>query len=169
MRWSPAPRSTPDDSSPPVPWRNSPTSPPGERPIEALEPSPNGPATSVLHQLPLGGESLDAYEGSPRLVRASGEEPFDTVAEGQPAVEFPEPGEVVWCDGAGVTCRRWNWRQGRRTRLEAESRSAVFILDVLDPMTDTELHAAAEELIGHLHRFGPDVQISQRLLPRLAG
>lgn len=139
------------------------------RPIEALEPSPNGPATSVLHQLPLGGESLDAYEGSPRLVRASGEEPFDTVAEGQPAVEFPEPGEVVWCDGAGVTCRRWNWRQGRRTRLEAESRSAVFILDVLDPMTDTELHAAAEELIGHLHRFGPDVQISQRLLPRLAG
>src|SRR6476619_3389923 len=35
-------------------------------------------AISVLHQVPLGGEDLDRYAGAPRLVRASGDEAFDT-------------------------------------------------------------------------------------------
>ena len=63
-------------------------------------------AVSVLHQLPLGGEDLNCYAGSPRLARATGAEPFDTTAEGAPVVEHPDVGEVVWCDDAGVTCRR---------------------------------------------------------------
>ena len=39
-------------------------------------------AVSVLHQLPLGGEDLTRYAGPPRLFRATGAEPFDTVADG---------------------------------------------------------------------------------------
>jgi hypothetical protein len=39
-----------------------------------------------------------------------GEEPFDAVANGETVAEYPEAGEVVWRDDAGVTCRRWNWR-----------------------------------------------------------
>ena len=97
-------------------------------------------AVSVLHQLPLGGEDLSRYVGPPRLVRATGAEPFDTAAEGESVVEHPEPGEVVWCDNAGVTCRRWNWRQARRTQLRRTPRTALFILDALDPLTE---HAAA--------------------------
>ena len=71
-------------------------------------------AVSVLHQIPLGGEDLTRYAGPPRLIRATGDEPFDTVADGVAVTEHPDPGEVVWCDDAGVTCRRWNWRQARR-------------------------------------------------------
>lgn len=48
-------------------------------------------------------------------------------------VEHPEIGEVVWRDDAGVTCRRWNWRQGRRTALTEESTTALFIIDALAP------------------------------------
>src|SRR5580704_3978847 len=65
-------------------------------------------AVSVLHQVPVGGEDLTRYVGPPRLVRATGTEPFDTVADGDAVIEHPDPGEVVWCDDAGVTCRRWN-------------------------------------------------------------
>ncbi len=107
-------------------------------------------AVSVLHQVPLGGEDLHRYAGAPRLVRATGEEPFDTVAEGQDVVEHPEPGEVVWRDDVGVTCRRWNWRQGRRTQLHDGTTSAIFFLDALAPMDDDALHAAADELVAHL-------------------
>ena len=78
-------------------------------------------AVSVLHQIPLGGEDLTRYSGAPRLFRATGAEPFDTVAGGEAVVEHPEPGEVVWCDEAGVTCRRWNWRQARRTQLREDT------------------------------------------------
>jgi len=121
-------------------------------------------AVSVLHQIPLGGEDLTRYTGPPRLLRAAGWETFDTVAEGGSVTEHPDPGEVVWCDDMGVTCRRWNWRQAQRTQLTKETTSALFILDALDPMTDEALAAAAEELVAHLTRFGPDVRAIHRVI-----
>ncbi|CAH0201324.1 hypothetical protein SRABI83_01913 [Arthrobacter sp. Bi83] len=123
-------------------------------------------AVSVLHQVPLGGEDLEGYAGAPRLIRATGSELFDTIAGGAAMVEHPEPGEVVWCDDDGVTCRRWNWRQGRRTQLRDETTAAFFILDALEPITYEALDAAAENLAARLERLGPDVRIARR---RLAG
>jgi DNA/RNA-binding domain of Phe-tRNA-synthetase-like protein len=121
-------------------------------------------AISVLHQIPVGGEDLTRYAGSPRLVRATGTEPFDTVADGSAVTEHPDPGEVVWCDDAGVTCRRWNWRQARRTQLTDGTTTALFILDALGPVTDEALHAAADDLTAHLTQLGPDVRAARRLL-----
>lgn len=121
-------------------------------------------AISVTHQIPLGGEDLDRYQGPPRLLRATGTETFDTAAGGEPVVEHPDAGEVVWCDDAGVTCRRWNWRQARRTQLCDATTTAIFILDALDPLTDDRLQAAADELEEHLTGLGPDVVTVRRLL-----
>ena len=121
-------------------------------------------AVSVLHQVPLGGEDLSRYRGAPRLARATGAEAFDTTAAGEPVIEHPEPGEVVWCDDAGVTCRRWNWRQGRRTGLTEDTTTALFVLDALAPLTEEALHAAVEDLAARLARLGPEVRITHRLL-----
>jgi DNA/RNA-binding domain of Phe-tRNA-synthetase-like protein len=121
-------------------------------------------AVSVLHQVPLGGEDLDRYDGSPRLLRATGQERFDTTAGGEDAVEHPDAGEVVWCDDAGVTCRRWNWRQAKRTQLNDGTGAALFVLDALEPCSDSALGAAADDLVGHLRQLGPDVRVARRLL-----
>jgi len=121
-------------------------------------------AISVLHQVPLGGEDLTRYVGAPRLVRATGKETFDTVADGAAVAEHPDPGEVIWCDGAGVTCRRWNWRQGRRTQLRDDTTTALFIMDALGPMSDRALQAAADDLAARLTHLGPDVAVSQRVV-----
>lgn len=121
-------------------------------------------AVSVLHQIPVGGEDLDRYAGAPHLIRATGSEPFDTTADGVEVIEHPGVGEVVWCDEAGVTCRRWNWRQARRTQLTSETTTALFILDALEPMTDAALTAATDDLVSHLSEVGPDVTTSRRLL-----
>ncbi|MGY2876063.1 DNA/RNA-binding domain of Phe-tRNA-synthetase-like protein [Marmoricola sp. URHA0025 HA25] len=120
-------------------------------------------AVSILHKVPLGGEDLAAYEGPPHLIRATGREPFDTMGDGVEIVEHPEPGEVVWCDDAGVTCRRWNWRQGRRTRLSDATTAALFIIDALAPLTDEQLLAAAADLVSHLRSIAPDLRSAQRL------
>ena len=121
-------------------------------------------AVSVLHQIPLGGEDLTRYAGPPRLVRATGDEPFGTVADGLVVTEHPDPGEMVWCDDAGVTCRRWNWRQARRTQLRDDTTAALFILDALDPVTGQELHAAADDLVARLTGLGPGVRAARRLI-----
>ena len=121
-------------------------------------------AVSVLHQVPVGGEDLTRYTGAPRLIRAVGDEPFDTAADGVAVIEHPDPGEVVWCDDAGVTCRRWNWRQARRTQLREDTTAALFILDALDPVTAQALHAAADDLAARLARLGPAVRAARRLI-----
>lgn len=123
-------------------------------------------AISVLHQIPVGGEDLSRYSGPPRLKLATGTEPFDTISDGTFVTEHPEPDEVVWCDDAGVTCRRWNWRQGRRTQLSAGTTTALFILDALAPLTDAQLQAAGSDLENHLLRLGPDVRTIRRLITR---
>lgn len=64
----------------------------------------------------------------------------------------------------GVTCRRWNWRQGRRTQLRQDTTTALFIFDALDPVTDPALHAAADDLADQLTRLGPDVGIARRTI-----
>ncbi len=119
-------------------------------------------AVSVLHEIPLGGEDLTRYSGAPRLVRATGAEPFDTVAGGIAVTEHPDPGEVVWRDDAGVTCRRWNWRQARRTQLSDDTTAALFILDALGPVAGAALHAAAGDMAAHLARLGPGVRVARR-------
>ncbi|HEY3650260.1 MAG TPA: phenylalanine--tRNA ligase beta subunit-related protein [Streptosporangiaceae bacterium] len=121
-------------------------------------------AVSVLHQIPVGGEDLTRYTGAPRLIRAAGDEPFDTTADGVAVIEHPDPGEVVWCDDAGVTCRRWNWRQARRTQLRDDTTTALFILDALDPLTGEALHAAADDLTARLVRLGPAVRAARHLI-----
>ncbi|MEV6836261.1 phenylalanine--tRNA ligase beta subunit-related protein [Streptomyces sp. NPDC051133] len=119
-------------------------------------------AISVAHLVPVGGEDLDRIRGGMRLVRATGEEDFVTVAQGAEAVEHPEAGEVVWCDDAGVTCRRWNWRQGPRTRLTEETVSGLFLLETLAPMPVAEAETAGAELAELLEKFSPGARIEVR-------
>ena len=89
-------------------------------------------AISMQCVVPIGGEDLDRYEGPARLVLAGGDEPFHTSANGEPVVDRPEAGEPVWVDDAGVTCRRWNWRQTSRTAISGTTTRAAFIIDSLD-------------------------------------
>jgi DNA/RNA-binding domain of Phe-tRNA-synthetase-like protein len=123
-------------------------------------------AVSVRHVLPVGGEDLDRFSGPIRLMRASGAEPFDTMKDGQPFSDPPAAGEVVWADDLGVTCRRWNWRQGTRTRLTEASTSALFLLERLAPMPLEALDAAGDALVSMIRARTPGVQVTrQRLGP----
>lgn len=121
-------------------------------------------AISVQYAVPVGGENLAAYAGAPWLVIANGSEAFDTMKEGQPANESPEPGEVVWRDDLGVTCRRWNWRQGVRTRLDAHARQMWFIVESLPQMPLDALHEAGEQLVAGLLAMMPGARVSQVLV-----
>jgi DNA/RNA-binding domain of Phe-tRNA-synthetase-like protein len=120
-------------------------------------------AISIKHQIPLGGEDLDKYEGAPFLIRAKGDENFTTKSGGEEVTDHPKPGEVVWCDDAGVTCRLWNWRQCSRTALSDATTNVLFIMDALEPMDDEKLNAAADELSSELSKLSAEVKVYRRL------
>lgn len=121
-------------------------------------------AISVLHLLPVGGEDLDGYVGAPRLVTAAGDESFDTVADGEPVVQLASAGEIAWRDDAGITCRRWNWRQCVRTRLTTSTTNALFILDGLGADAQQRNDVAATELISLLQVESPSADFHSRTL-----
>lgn len=116
-------------------------------------------AVSVLYGVPIGGEDLDLYQGAPRLRIATGAEPFDTVLNGERVLEHPDPGEVIWCDDAGVTCRRWNWRQGPRTMVTADTRSIWLVIEALGPMPTARVSVAAAHLTELIRALCPKVEI----------
>jgi len=110
-------------------------------------------AVSVAYGLPLGGEDADRIDGAPVLRVARDGDAFDLPgADGGP--DPPRPGEVVWADDAGVTCRAWNWRQGVRTRIREDTRRAVFLLEAIDDGAAADLPAAVAELEAHLDGVG---------------
>ncbi|MGH9348559.1 MAG: hypothetical protein ACRD26_14970, partial [Vicinamibacterales bacterium] len=95
---------------------------------------------------------------------ASGGEAFETVKDGQPVVDRVEPGEVIWRDDLGATCRRWNWRQTARTRVEVTTRDLWFVLERLDPMPIAALVEAGDALVEGLRRLAPDAAVSTEIL-----
>ncbi|OWK24906.1 hypothetical protein AJ87_17125 [Rhizobium yanglingense] len=119
-------------------------------------------AVSLRFAVPVGGENFDAYVGKPRLSVAEGTEAFDTVMNGEAVVENPAKGEVIWRDDVGVTCRRWNWRQGTRTRLDAVGGRMWFILESLATMPEEALEEAGNMLVSGLRELAPGCDVHRQ-------
>ncbi|MGH9174298.1 MAG: B3/B4 domain-containing protein [Vicinamibacterales bacterium] len=123
-------------------------------------------AVSIRHVLPVGGEDLDQLTSDSTLRFATGDEPFSAISGGEEVIEYPEPGEVVWADSGGVTCRRWNWRQCRRTQLTEATRNAYFVLDALSPYPPDALTVAGDDLARLLTEASPGVRIEWEVITR---
>ncbi|HTU46267.1 MAG TPA: phenylalanine--tRNA ligase beta subunit-related protein [Bryobacteraceae bacterium] len=123
-------------------------------------------ALSIKHVIPIGGEDRDRLLSDLELRFMSGTETFDTVNAGQPVVENAAPGEVAWVDAGGVTCRRWNWRQCRRTALTTDTVNAYFVLDHLAPYPEEALEAAAAELESRILHLCPNAGVTREMLGR---
>lgn len=121
-------------------------------------------AISVRYVLPIGGEDWDMLTSDGVLTFARGDEPFVELSGGVEETSYPDPGEVIWADSSGITCRRWNWRQCRRTRLTEATTNAYFILDSLPPFSQADLLAAGNDLAELLRGVSAGCAIEMELL-----
>ncbi|MGX7877007.1 B3/B4 domain-containing protein [Mesorhizobium sp. ORM8.1] len=126
-------------------------------------------AVSLRFSIPVGGENFDAYVGKPRLTIAEGMECFHTVLNGEAVVENPSKGEVIWRDDLAATCRRWNWRQGTRTRLETVGGRMWFILESLAAMPERALEDAAKMLVSGLRELAPGCKVYKQEITTAKG
>ncbi len=102
-------------------------------------------AISLEFLLPVGGEDLDSLCGDLCLTFASEMEPTVRLL-GEAEERAPKPGEVIYRDDLGAVCRRWNWKEAERTKLTAETRNAVLVLEALPPVERSVLEAATGRL-----------------------
>ena len=49
-------------------------------------------------------------------------------------------------DDVGVICRKFNWREGDRTKLTDKTTNAVFVIEAMPPVTVEELASALSDL-----------------------
>ena len=117
---------------------------------------------SLRHLLPVGGEDLEKVTGPIFLTFAGDDEPPVPLL-GERRERPPYPGEVIYRDGVGAICRRWNWKEADRTKLTPGTRDAVLVIEALPPAGEAEVIAALEDLAGLIERFCGG-QCSQHLL-----
>lgn len=117
-------------------------------------------AVSLRHLLPAGGEDLDRISGDVLLTIATDHEsPVRLLGEAEERP--PHAGEVIYKDDVGAICRRWNWKEADRTKLTAETRNAVLVLEGLPPLHRDLVERAAEDLAERIRdHCGGEVRVA---------
>lgn len=108
-------------------------------------------AISLKYALPIGAEDMDAFEGDLHLGVMAGGEDFLPIGADEP--DPPRPGELAYYDGAGVVCRCWNWRDGRRTAVKDTTTAEFIAMECVDPGRVDDLENALTELAGLLEKY----------------
>lgn len=103
---------------------------------------------SIKYILPVGAEDLDKMQGDLELTFADGRE--DYIPLGEEENDPPQKGEVIYKDDVGVICRRWNWREGDRTKITKETKNAIVVLESIAPIPIKE---AVEELAELIKKY----------------
>lgn len=108
-------------------------------------------AVSLKYALPIGVENMAAFQGDLHLgVMAGGE---DFLPIGSAEQDPPRPGELAYYDDAGVVCRCWNWRDGKRTAIKDATTAEFIAMECVEPERLDDLKAALDELAGLLERY----------------
>lgn len=82
---------------------------------------------SLKYYLPIGAEDLDKVEGDIKLTYADGSEKGIYLGSGQE--ESCYNGEVIYRDDKGFICRRWNWREAERTKIDSDTENIVLVIE----------------------------------------
>jgi len=105
---------------------------------------------SLRYLVPAGGEDLDRTQGD-ILLTLAGEDEAPVKLLGEPEARPPYPGEVIYKDDLGTLCRRWNWKEADRTKLTAQTRRAILVLEGLPPVGAREIEEATAALAALIH------------------
>jgi len=83
---------------------------------------------SIRYALPVAGFDRRALRGPVTVRFAKGDEFFTPLR--QASAEQPDPGEVIFIDGAGlVVARRWCWRQSEESAAGEYTQEALFTVE----------------------------------------
>ena len=106
---------------------------------------------SIKYTLPVGAEDLDKMKGDLVLGFADGTEDYTPL--GKDDQDPPKKGEVIYRDDIGVICRRWNWREGDRTKITNETKNAIVVIESLAPIPEDLAKDALNELVELLKKY----------------
>ena len=105
---------------------------------------------SVSSILPVGGDDIIAPDSTFKLGISSGTESF--VPLGMPdKEENPSSGEVIYFieESGDVMCRRWNWRNGDKTKINENTQNIIMNIDAIGEGSE-ERALKARDMVAEL-------------------
>jgi DNA/RNA-binding domain of Phe-tRNA-synthetase-like protein len=109
---------------------------------------------SIRGVLPVGGDDLHWAGETLELRPAEGSERF-TPLNDPGKIEHPDPGEIIYvvAETREVMCRRWNWRNGFRTRITEETEAMVMNIDGLGEDSEKRTLFVRDRVAQMLERY----------------
>lgn len=112
-------------------------------------------AVSLSFALPIAVFDVANLAGGLEVRHANGDERFDTLSG---EVETPEPGEVVFVDGANAAhARRWSHRQSGSSALRPETANILLVSEALHESAPADLNRLIDTLAAELTAHGATV------------
>jgi DNA/RNA-binding domain of Phe-tRNA-synthetase-like protein len=116
-----------------------------DNPVGTITPSVDiTNSISLKYAFPIGAEDIDKIDGDIRLDIMEGNEKF--IPLGSEEEDPPLNGELAYADDYGVVCRCFNWRDGKRTCIDDNTRNEFIIMECLEKDRVDELNSALNEL-----------------------
>ena len=123
-----------------------------DHPVKTIAPTVDiTNAISLKYAFPIGAENMDAFVGDIHVGIMKGGEDFWPIGSDKP--EPPLAGEIAYYDEAGVICRFWNWRDGKRTEVTDETTTEFIAMECIEPERYSQLEEAIDELEDLLRRY----------------
>lgn len=124
----------------------------GEKPVPSINPLVDlYNYISLKYHLPVGAEDLDKTVGDISLTFAEGSEAGKYI--GGEAEELAGKGEVIYKDEQGFICRRWNWREADRTKIEKSTVNAILVVEKAPGLDETNFISTLEETQELVKKF----------------
>ena len=122
-----------------------------------------GNLVSIRYAMPVAVFDQATVTGSTTVRFATGEELFTDL--GSTDDINPDPGEVIFVDGAGVvSARRWCWRQSAQSATGAATTEVLFVVEGHHDIAAHDVEAALVDLTSLLAAYQPDSQIEAYVL-----
>jgi lysyl-tRNA synthetase class 2 len=121
---------------------------------------------SITDVMPVGGDDVIQTGGSLELRYANGDETFRPLGNPENA-EHPDPGEIIYVvsESGEVMCRRWNWRNGHKTRITEDTHTIVMNIDGLGEDSETKTIITRDRVARMLEEFCQAYTITTMLSP----
>jgi DNA/RNA-binding domain of Phe-tRNA-synthetase-like protein len=118
---------------------------------------------SIRYALPVAVFDLGAVDRPITVRFARGDEPWTDL--GSSTTEHPEPGEVIFADGAdAVVARRWCWRQSAASAATATTTDIVVTVEGHHDTAREDVGRALDDLESLLRTHAGAIEIRRALL-----
>ena len=109
---------------------------------------------SIQNILPVGGDDIIAPDSTFKLGISDGSESF--IPLGMPDKdERPDAGEVIYLisETKDVMCRRWNWRNGDKTKINGNTSNIIMNIDAIGEGSEARALKARDIVAELLEKY----------------